>query len=128
MEKPMPISPADAAKLIDELGKMPVLYGPETMPQGVWFNDPHTTVRWADGTTTTVTCGQSDFYDEQTGFLLCCAKRLFGNSGEYLKVMRKLGVPETTKAQDLVWEEAFNFAGFFSKGAPAVEFKFEGAK
>ena len=128
MEKPMPFSPAKAAELIDELSKIPVLYGPETMPKGVWFNDPNTTVRWADGTTTTVTCGQSDFYDEQTGFLLCCAKRLFGNSGEYLKVMRKLGVPETTKAQDLVWETAFNFADYYSKGAPMVEFHLKEAE
>lgn len=128
MEKPMPIRPADAAKLIDELSKIPVLYGPETMPKGVWFNNPNTTVRWADGTTTTVTCGDGDIYDEQTGFLLCCAKRLFGGNGEYLNIMRKMGVPETTRANDLVETAAFNFAYHLCQGHPEITFGFKEAE
>jgi len=65
---------------------------------GAWFNEPYTTVKWSDGTTTTVKCGDDDEYNMATGFLLCCAKRLFGG-GRYLDVMRKLGIDIDGKAE-----------------------------
>lgn len=65
---------------------------------GAWFNEPYTTVKWSDGTTTTVKCGDDDEYNKATGFLLCCAKRLFGG-GRYLDVMRKLGIDIDGKAE-----------------------------
>ena len=65
--------------------------------KGVWFNRPHTTVRWGDDVTTTVTCGDGDMYDPMLGFLLCVAKRHFGNTGKYLEVMRANDVPEQPK-------------------------------
>ncbi|MBR1829721.1 MAG: hypothetical protein IJ781_09480, partial [Atopobiaceae bacterium] len=64
---------------------------------GVWFNPPHTTVRWGDGKTTTVKCGEGDTYDPMLGFLLCVAKHHFGGTGRYLEVMRANGVPECPK-------------------------------
>ena len=65
---------------------------------GAWFNDPYTTVKWSDGTTTTVRCSDDDEYNMATGFLLCCAKRLFGG-GRYLDVMRKLGIDIDREAE-----------------------------
>lgn len=55
----------------------------------VIYNDPATVVIWDDGTKTVVTCAHGDVYDKQTGFLLCCAKKLFGNGGKYNDVMRE---------------------------------------
>lgn len=55
---------------------------------GAWFNDPYTTVKWGDGTTTTVRCHDGDEYDKEKGVLLCFAKRLFGG-GRYNDALRK---------------------------------------
>lgn len=53
------------------------------------FNDPATIVYWSDGTKTVVKCQEGDAYDERTGLLLCCAKRLMGNTGRYNDVLSK---------------------------------------
>lgn len=53
----------------------------------VVYNDPATVVMWSDGTKTVVKCHEGDVYDEETGFLLCCAKKLFGNTGKYNDVL-----------------------------------------
>lgn len=55
----------------------------------VIYNDPATIVLWKDGTKTVVTCSHGDVYDRQTGFLLCCAKKLFGNGGRFNDVIRE---------------------------------------
>jgi len=55
----------------------------------VIFNDPATIIIWANGTKTVVRCQEGDVYDKKTGFLLCLAKRLFGNEGEFNKVIKK---------------------------------------
>ena len=47
------------------------------------FSDPATIVIWSDGVKTVVRCQDGDVYDARTGLLLCCAKRLFGNTGRY---------------------------------------------
>lgn len=49
----------------------------------VIFNEPVTVVYWGDGMKTVVHCQEGDSYDRRTGLLLCCAKRLFGNTGRY---------------------------------------------
>lgn len=54
----------------------------------VIFNEPATIVMWKDGTKTVVKCHPDDLYDEERGFLLCCAKKLLGG-GKYNDVMRK---------------------------------------
>lgn len=59
---------------------------------GAWFNPPYTTVKWADYSTTTVKCDEEDEYDREKGFLLCCAKKLFGG-GHYNDVMREFVTP-----------------------------------
>ena len=51
------------------------------------FNDPATIVIFSDGTKTVVKCQEGDTYDKRTGLLLCCAKRLFGNTGRYNDIL-----------------------------------------
>lgn len=55
----------------------------------VVYNDPATVVIWSDGTKTVVKCHEGDVYDEREGFLLCCAKKLFGNARRYNDVLAK---------------------------------------
>lgn len=54
----------------------------------VIWNDPATIIIWSDGTKTVVKCQQGDEYDPERGFLLCVAKRMFGNRGRYNDIMR----------------------------------------
>lgn len=65
--------------------------------EGVYIDGRNTTVKWADGSHTTVHCGEEDLFDPMLGFLLCVAKRHFGGTGRYLEVMRKNGIPETPR-------------------------------
>jgi len=58
------------------------------VPENVIYNDPATIVEWSDGTKTVVKCHPEDSYDEREGFLLCCAKKLMGNTGAYNDHMR----------------------------------------
>ena len=76
----------------------------------VIYNDPATVVYWGDGTKTVVICHDGDVYDERTGFLLCCAKKLFGNTGRYNDVM-KANAPDTTRTCNLVKSLQDLFAG-----------------
>lgn len=55
----------------------------------VIFNDPATVVYWGDGVKTVVHCQEGDRYDPRTGLLLCCAKRLLGNTGRYNDILDK---------------------------------------
>ena len=54
----------------------------------VIFNNPATIIIWNDGTKTVVKCQQGDEYDPERGFLLCVAKKMFGNRGGYNDIMR----------------------------------------
>lgn len=55
----------------------------------VIYNDPATIVLWTDGTKTVVKCQEDDIYDEQTGLLMCIAKKAYGNTGEFNNVLRE---------------------------------------
>lgn len=55
----------------------------------VIFNDPATVVFWEDGTKTVVKCQEGDSYNEQTGLLMCIAKRYFGNTGRFNDVLHE---------------------------------------
>lgn len=55
----------------------------------VIFNDPATIVIWNDGTKTVVKCHEGDTYNEQTGLLMCIAKKHFGNTGKFNDVLHK---------------------------------------
>lgn len=55
--------------------------------EGCWFQPPYTTVKWEDGTVTTVKCDDDDVYEAEKGVLLCFAKRLWGG-GRYNDALR----------------------------------------
>lgn len=69
--------------------------------EGVYVDGRNTTVKWSDGSHTTVHCGEDDVFDPMLGFLLCVAKRHFGGTGRYLEVMRKNGIPEMPRPTTL---------------------------
>ena len=82
-------SPRDYAMEID--GELRKIYGPrwpEHDIQGAYYQPPYTTVKWSDGTTTTVKCDAEDTYDPEKGVLLCFAKRLFAG-GRFNDALRK---------------------------------------
>jgi len=58
-------------------------------PKHVVYNDPATVIVWDDGTKTVVKCHDGDVYDKREGFLLCCAKKLMGNTGSYNDEMKE---------------------------------------
>lgn len=55
----------------------------------VIFNDPATIVFWHDGTKTVVKCQGDDVFDEETGLLMCIAKKVYGNKGAFNDVIKK---------------------------------------
>lgn len=68
---------------------------PRTMPfknpeiKSVIFNNPATIILWKDGTKTVVKRQPGDHYNEKIGFLLCVAKKYFGNTGKYNNIIRE---------------------------------------
>lgn len=46
----------------------------------VIYHNPATIVFWNDGTKTVVKCNKDDTYDQEKGFYIACAKKLFGNN------------------------------------------------
>lgn len=55
----------------------------------VIYSDPATIVIWTDGTKTVVKCQEDDIYDEQTGLLMCIAKKAYGNNGKFNDILRE---------------------------------------
>lgn len=57
----------------------------------VYFNEKKrtTTVRWADGKTTTVRCAPEDTFDKSTGIAMCFMKKAHGNKGYFNKLLKK---------------------------------------
>ena len=47
------------------------------------YNKKVTTIVWADGTNTMVTCNSEDEFDEEKAILACYVKRFFENRGYY---------------------------------------------
>lgn len=66
----------------------------------VIYNDPATIVLWEDGTKTVVKCQGWDEYDEQTGLLMCIAKKAYGNSGKFNDILAE-HVPESTSIEEV---------------------------
>ncbi len=68
----------------------------DTQPdvKDVIFNPPATVVLWDDGTKTVSKCSEDDSYEPRLGFLICVAKKYFGNGSRYKKVMEKFNVPD----------------------------------
>jgi hypothetical protein len=48
-----------------------------------------TTIIWDDKTTTVVACDKEDKFDEQTGVLLCVAKKFLGSATKTMEAIEK---------------------------------------
>lgn len=91
------------AKLLKDLF-IPVSY---LLPKikRVIFNNPATIILWEDKTKTVVKCGKNDSFDYEKGLAMAIVKKLYGNTGNYIRVMHKY-IPEQsakdkfTKAAD----------------------------
>lgn len=57
----------------------------------VIFNPPATIVYWFDGTKTIVKVQDGEIFDKEKGFAMACAKKFFGNKGNYYNEFRKHG-------------------------------------
>lgn len=57
----------------------------------VIFNPPATIVYWFDGTKTIVKTQNGEIFDKEKGFAMACAKKFFGNEGNYYNEFRKHG-------------------------------------
>ena len=57
----------------------------------VIFNPPATIVYWFDGTKTIVKVQDGEVFDKEKGFAMACAKKFFGNKGNYYDEFRKHG-------------------------------------
>lgn len=57
----------------------------------VIFNPPATIVYWFDGTKTIVKVQDGEIFDKEKGFAMACAKKFFGNEGNYYNEFRKHG-------------------------------------
>lgn len=57
----------------------------------VIHNNPATIVLWGDGTKTVVTCQEEDRhrYSERVGFLMCIAKKFFGNTSAFNDILKE---------------------------------------
>lgn len=49
----------------------------------VYFNEPYTIVKWADGTKTKIKCSNLDNYSPEVGVALCLMKKMCGSSRKY---------------------------------------------
>lgn len=70
----------------------------------VIYSDPATIVLWTDGTKTVVKCQENDVYDEQTGLLMCIAKKAYGNNGKFNDILRKW----EPKFEEETWVDPFS--------------------
>lgn len=55
----------------------------------VIYNPPATIVLWNDNTKTVVKCEDGTEYDKEMGLYMCLAKKLFGNTGRYNRILDK---------------------------------------
>lgn len=66
-------------------------------PEKIYYKDKHTTVIWNDGTTTTVSCGESETFDKYSGFCAALAKKMFSSTTHVKRMIEQLDVEENKK-------------------------------
>ena len=64
----------------------------------ITFEFPTTKAVWEDGTETTVTCQDNDYWSKETGLFTVIAKKALGNKGNFNDVFRKW-IPEETAVE-----------------------------
>ena len=62
--------------LMKEFTKMNLYKNLPSTVEKIVYNGPATIVFWTDGTKTVIKCHEGDQFDEVTGFLLCCLRKM----------------------------------------------------
>lgn len=66
-------------------------------PTKVIFNDRTTIVYWNDGTKSISTCSRGEAFDEEIGFAMCLAKKMFGKK-KYQKIIKRAERQQSKKS------------------------------
>lgn len=64
----------------------PPMYGIPDIDK-IFVNPPYTTIKWMDGTVTTVKCSSDQEWDRYSGFCAAVVKKLFGSSNDAKKLL-----------------------------------------
>lgn len=97
------VTQAYAGGLIKELTKMNFYKNLPSMVESITYNGPATIVFWKDGTKTVIKCHEGDQFDEVTGFLLCCLRKMM-TQHSYSELCDILDQVYATKAERLANE------------------------
>lgn len=65
----------------------------------IYANPPYTTVKWGDGSTTTVKCCEDDTYSEAQGFAAALTKKLYGGRNESSSHVKKFVAEHVVRQQ-----------------------------
>ena len=61
----------------------------DLVPTKVKYDGPATIIFWKDGTKTVVKCQEGDVFDEDVGVVMCYAKKMLGNKGNFNNIFRQ---------------------------------------
>ena len=73
-EAEMELREAITSVIHTKLGIMPII-------DDVYYNAPHTTVKWKDGTTTTVSCSEGEEFNKEFGLMAAISRKYFETLG-----------------------------------------------
>ena len=97
------IAQSYADGLMKELTKMNLYKNLPSMAEKITYNGPATIVFWNDDTKTVIKCHEGDQFDEVTGFLLCCLRKMM-TQHSYSELCDILDQVYATKAERLANE------------------------
>lgn len=98
------IAQSYADGLIKELTRMNLYKNLPSMVEKIVYNGPATIVFWKDGTKTVIKCHEGDQFDEVTGFLLCCLRKMM-TQNSYSELCEVLDRVYATKAERIANEK-----------------------
>ena len=89
--------------LMKELTKMNLYKNLPSTVEKIVYNGPATIVFWSDGTKTVIKCHEGDQFDEVTGFLLCCLRKML-TQNSYSELCEVLDRVYASKAERITNE------------------------
>lgn len=98
------IAQSYADGLMKELTRMNLYKNLPSMVEKIVYNGPATIVFWSDGTKTVIKCHEGDQFDEVTGFLLCCLRKMM-TQNSYSELCGVLDSVYASKAERLANEK-----------------------
>lgn len=98
------IARSHADGLIKELTRMNLYKNLPSMVEKIVYNGPATIIFWSDGTKTVIKCHEGDQFDEVTGFLLCCLRKMM-TQNSYSELCEVLDSVYASKAERLANEK-----------------------